>query len=174
MIGGVCRSKCEANEVRNPITKQCQVPEPQPEPEPEECEGSVVESIQCLKIKVSNSLLDLKNNFTGGFDSFNDLLNQLLEKDNSTSSEPKPDSDYSDLDPNELNAETPFSEISLMSLTEDNFNSSSSCPADNSIDVWGHVYSFSYARLCDSLETIGYFLLALAYCFAAFIIVRKS
>ena len=173
MIDGVCRSKCEANEVRNPITKQCQVPEPEPEPEPEECEGSVVESIQCLKIKVSNSLSDLKNNFTGGFESFNDLLTQLLEKLDSDNPN-DPDQSQPDIDPSELNQETPFIDLNSRSIIEDSFQSNPSCPSDNTIVFWGNTYSFSYARLCDPLETIGYFLMALAYAFAAFIIVRKS
>lgn len=172
MIGGVCKKKCESNEVRNPITKQCEIPEPEPEPEPEECEGSIVESIQCLKIKVTNSLNNLKNDFTGGFDSFNDLLKQLLEKigsDDSDPSNPQPD-----IDPNELNQQTPFIDLNSRSITEDSFQSNSSCPSDNTIVFWAHTYSFSYLRLCESLETIGYFLMALAYAFAAFIIVRKS
>lgn len=173
MIDGHCELKCESDQVRDPITKQCKTPVPDPEPEPEGCDGSVVESINCLKTQVTNSLNDLKTSFTDGFDRFNDLLTQILNKE-SNSTNPGDDWDTPH-DPNDLNAETSIQEINPSDfLDQDKFVNNSSCPVDNSISFWGHVYTFSYSRICNSLEMIGYFILTLAYAFAAFIIVRKT
>lgn len=147
-------------------------PNPNPDPEPnDDAESSQIKqtltniktSIDTLNQTVSNSLTELT-----------DLLTNHFENENNGDDNNNPVS----VDTSTLEAEVPTQNYgnTAQSLSTNLFASSAQCPADNtlSMNFMGKTvtYTFRYDTICNALSFLGYFILIIAYVFAARIVTQ--
>lgn len=181
---GQCYYKCKAGEERDPIDKLCKVPKP-PEPEipQKNCETDIILAVVCMKNSIvtrtniakeinteeKNRTIELLKNMQQGLDEVKQSNGNNTGNGNGET--PTENNDY---DINEFNADTPFIDLDERILDSNIFASNASCPKDNSIQLYGHTYSFKYSEICSNLQFLGQFVMVIAYLFAGYIIIKRS
>lgn len=176
---GQCYYKCNAGEVRDPIDKVCKVPKaPDPEIPPKNCDTDIVLAIVCMKNSIvtrTNISKDInteeKNRTIELLKNMQQSLDEVKQSGGNTGETPTENNDY---DTNEFNAETPFIDLDERILDSNIFASNASCPQDNSIQLYGHTYSFKYSEICSNLQFLGQFVMVIAYLLAGYIIIKRS
>ena len=154
--------------------------EPDPEPDPD-CEADcgdkeVIAAVNDAKNTISGSVRDVGSSVSDGFNKIGETLKAILDKTGSGGDPNDNDDDGSGLDVDGLKADVPFKEIDSHNLDENLFVSNASCPSDNglSFSPFGHsfTYKFDYQPICESFHILSFIIMALAYAYAAYIVVK--
>jgi hypothetical protein len=164
MIDGQCFDRCNANEIFN--NGIC-----------EKKQNKIVEAIDRLSLSVSDSFYDLYddlesflNDFYISLDSINSSIDDI-EVDEIKNNENNENNE--NLDTTALEADISYNEIKKTDLNEYLFSIPKQCPVDRTTSIWGYEFSFSFSKLCISLNLLGNLVLLLSYISAYYIIVRK-
>ncbi|EXF55953.1 neisseria meningitidis TspB family protein [Acinetobacter sp. 1294596] len=127
-----------------------------PDPLPTGCGLSEKESWDCLNKEVTSSVNNLNSNSGSILDRIYNLLFSFFsnkESDSETDSGSDSNIDTSQLD--DIKLESNHHTFSFSDFLKDLFPSNVSCPAQNSINILGSQYNFSYSALCDVLKYLG-------------------
>lgn len=165
-INGKCYKKCDKTEQF--IDGKCVDTDP------------IVESINRLKISVSDSFNTISNNLESSFTDLRDLfsnvndnVDQLSLKLDQTNENSGSESN-SNIDSSSLNIPVPVYTFNLPDyLSIDKFHNNPQCPKDRFIEIWSTQYTFKYSLFCNSLEIIGKIILVIAF-ICAFKIIRSD
>lgn len=129
----------------------------------------------------------LIDTITNGFENILNKLNNLGNNNSEECTEESCNESGSNLEEESSNewgqpdlsafdVEVPIITVNDKRLSDKLFTNRPSCPADNklSLNFMGRTYThnFSYTEICNTLEFLGYILLALAYVYAAHIVVK--
>lgn len=152
-----------------------------PDPDPDcgtECgNAEIIGAVNDAKDTISGSVNDVGSSVSDGFKKIDETLKAILDKIGSGGDNNNNDDDVTGgVDPDDLKASVPFKEIDTHKLKENLFVSNASCPTDNglSFSPFGRsfTYKFDYQPVCDSFHTLSFIIMALAYAYAAYIVVK--
>ncbi|EXF55954.1 hypothetical protein J502_2961 [Acinetobacter sp. 1294596] len=160
--------------------------QPDEEPDDELDVSDETRAINKAKNSIVGAINSLSESFSSGLNTIYQLLSEKLtgnsgdgETDsNNNSGGGTGNSETGDVDTSGLHADLPILEVpaSTKQLDENIFNVNAQCPADNtlSMNIAGRHYThtFSYAKVCEGLAIIGYFILIMCYLYASHIVIR--
>lgn len=158
---------------------------PDPDPEDPTCEGNdcsdegVIAAVNDAKRVISDAINSVGDAVSQGFSDAADLLQRILDKqgtggDGNNNGGCEGDDCGDGVDTSGLVADVPYNELEQMTLDENLFQSNAQCPPDTTLNLNPFNRSvsktFSYQPVCDAFEILGYFILTLAYAYAAYIV----
>jgi hypothetical protein len=154
-------------------------PPPEEEEEPEECE-TLIGSITCLKndiVQKFNSFFQVENVLDRILNTLNTTSDHLdnVENNNGTGTggnNQEEQEESGDIDTSEMDAETPFEDLSPFTLDETLYPNNATCPNNRTLNIWAFQYEFSFEKICSALDKLSYLVLALCFAIAASIILR--
>jgi hypothetical protein len=155
-------------------------PPPEEEEEPEECE-TLIGSITCLKndiVQKFNSFFQVGNELDRILNTLNTTSDHLdnVQNNNGTGTggnNQEEQEESGDTDTSEMDAETPFEDLSNMALDETLFPNDPTCPNNRTLNIWAYQYEFSFEKICSALDKLSYLVLAICFAIAASIILRE-
>lgn len=161
------------------VCSKSTIPDPNPDPDPV-CEvdcgdDDVIGAVNDAKNTIFNAVDSVRNSVSDGFSKIGSTLQAILDKDPSDNGG-NSDDDGNGLDLTGLDADAPVQQLDHRVLDENLFNSNASCPPKNvlSLSPFGKsfTYEFDYQPICDSFHTLSFVIMTLAYCYAAYIVVK--
>lgn len=162
---------CVKNSTSNPNPD----PEPDPDPDPDPNDDAESSLIKQTLTNIKTSIDTLNTTLSNSFTELTDLLTNHFENENNGDDE---NNNPVSVDTSTLEAEVPIQNYGNndRSLSTNLFSSSAQCPADNtlSMNFMGKTvtYTFRYDTICNALSFLGYFILLIAYVFAARIVTQ--
>lgn len=158
-----------------------------PVPKPVECNGSLKDSIDCLKNDVTTKI-NQTNNETGGilseiknilFNLKNNLLNDNdnnEQGDNENTNNPTYPNQQEQPDTSQFESQTPFKEFDNSTnffLNESLFINESQCPSNKTFSIWSTNFNFSYETICEWFSKLSYIIMAISYLLSISIILKE-
>lgn len=168
---------CARSSNPDPIDPEC--------PPDTDCNGSdqgVINAVNNANADISGNINNLSNNLGNALLDVRDKLNEIADKianlgnGSGGNNNGNGENEWGDVDTSPFTADLPVREIEQKQLSENLFSYNAQCPPDNTLNMnfLGHsvTYTFSYSQICDALHILGYFVLLMAYLYAAYIVSR--
>lgn len=143
------------------------------EEEEKTCENDIKESIDCLNNSVVDSIervdRDTSSLFSRLLDYLDNILSNIFDSDNDDSG----NDDNSNIVIDDVNIQVNDKNISSSDFIYNIFPTSISCPVDNPFSMWGHSFTFSYSKLCNSLTLVGNLVMILSI-YLSYTLIRRA